>query len=83
MSAGQSTPSGSAVAVRVPDMTCGHCVATIQSALKGADPQAQVRIDLAAHRVEIDPVHADTQALRLAIEDAGYSPVPAGGDATP
>ena len=69
------------IAFDVPDMTCGHCVATIQSALRGADPQAQVRIDLASHRVEIDPARADAQALRAAIEDAGYSPLPAGGDA--
>jgi len=69
------------IAFDVPDMTCGHCVGTIQSALKRADPQAKVRIDLATHRVEVDPAQADAQALRAAIEDAGYSPVPAGGPA--
>lgn len=65
------------IAFDVPDMTCGHCVGAIESALKQADPQARVRIDLASHRVEIEPAAADAPALRAAIEEAGYSPAPA------
>ena len=67
------------IAFDVPDMTCGHCVATIDAALKRADPQADVRIDLATHRVEVDPGDADAAALLEAIREAGYTPVPAAG----
>ena len=64
------------IAFEVNDMTCGHCVSAITQAVKEADDGAQVRIDLAAHRVEIDPAAADAQALAEAIRDAGYTPRP-------
>lgn len=59
----------------VKDMTCGHCVSTITKAIKATDPDAQVQIDLATHRVHIEPVSADAEQLAQAIEDAGYKPV--------
>ena len=31
----------------VPDMTCGHCVATVTKAVKALDPVAEVKADLA------------------------------------
>lgn len=58
----------------VNDMTCGHCAATITKAVKGVDPQAEVRIDLPAHKVEIDSGKADAPALSAAIAEAGYTP---------
>ncbi|WP_019939561.1 heavy-metal-associated domain-containing protein [Bordetella sp. FB-8] len=54
----------------VPDMTCGHCVKTITSAVQAVAPAAQVTADLASHRVAIEG--ADAQRAREAIEDAGY-----------
>ena len=38
-------------AFRVDDMTCGHCVSTITRAIRGADRDAKVTIDLARHLV--------------------------------
>lgn len=64
------------IAFQVNDMTCGHCVSTITKALKATDQAAQVRIDLAQHRVEIEPAAADAQELEDAIREAGYTPVP-------
>lgn len=61
----------------VQDMTCGHCVGAITAAVKAVDPTAELRIDLAAHRVVVEPVAADAQALADAIREAGYTPVPA------
>lgn len=69
------------IAFEVNDMTCGHCVSTLTKALKAADPQAKVQIDLARHRVEIEPGEADAQALGEAIQEAGYTPVPLGASA--
>jgi copper chaperone len=60
----------------VMDMTCGHCVSAITQAVKAVDPQALVQVDLATHRVVVDQGQGDVQALRRAISDAGYTPVP-------
>lgn len=65
------------IAFEVNDMTCGHCVSTITKALKGVDRNAQVQIDLAAHRVQIESASADAEELADAIREAGYHPVPA------
>ena len=65
------------IAFEVHDMTCGHCVSSITKAVKALDQDAEVRIDLATHRVEVEPARADAAQLAAAIEDAGYTPVPA------
>lgn len=65
------------IAFEVKDMTCGHCVKAITEAVKAADSRAAVNIDLARHRVEIEPGSTDAAALAGVIRDAGYTPVPA------
>ena len=67
----------STIAFQVEDMSCGHCVKSITAAVKAADPEAQVRVDLAAKRVEVDAAAADAAALRAAIQEAGFTPEPA------
>jgi len=59
----------------VNDMTCGHCVSTVTRALKAADKDAKVQIDLATHRVQVEPASADAEELADAIKEAGYTPV--------
>lgn len=61
----------------VSDMSCGHCVRAITQAVQAADPGAQVQIDLPSHRVQVQPAKADAGVLKAAIEEAGYTPVPA------
>ena len=61
------------VTFEVNDMTCGHCARTLERALKASDPQAEVRIDLAAHRIQVDRVTADVNQLVSAIRRAGYT----------
>ena len=63
------------ISFSVNDMTCGHCVSSITKAVNAVDPGAQVRIDLAAHHVEIEPTGASAADLRDAIKEAGYTPV--------
>lgn len=60
----------------VQDMSCGHCVSAITRAVKDVDAEARVQIDLASHRVEVEPGHADAAELQAAITEAGYTPVP-------
>ena len=64
------------ISFSVDDMTCGHCVSTITRALAAADKGAKVQIDLATHRVHIEPTSADAEKLAEAIREAGYTPVP-------
>ena len=63
------------ITFQVDDMSCGHCVAAITRAVKDADGEAQVQVDLGTHRVSIEPVAADVQVLADAIREAGYTPV--------
>ena len=63
------------ISFEVKDMTCGHCASTITKAVMSADQAAKVQIDLALHRVTIEPVGADAARLRDAITQAGYTPV--------
>ena len=64
------------IAFEVNDMSCGHCVGAITRALQEADPGAQVEIDLASHRVTIQPASAGEGQLADAIREAGYTPQP-------
>ena len=64
------------------DMTCGHCVNAITKAVKAADKDAAVQIDLAAHRVDIEAGTVDAVALANAIRNAGYIPVVLDGDSS-
>ena len=66
------------IAFEVKDMSCGHCASTITKAVAAVDGAARVRVDLASHRVEIEPAGASEAQLRAAIEAAGYTPAPAG-----
>jgi copper chaperone len=63
------------IAFRIEDMTCGHCASTITQAVKAVDPQAQVRVDLGSHLVQIEPATGTAAALQAAIDEAGYTPV--------
>lgn len=63
------------IAFDVQDMTCGHCAGTITRALRDADPDAQVTVDLARQLVRVDSARADARALGEAIAAAGYTPV--------
>lgn len=55
----------------VKGMTCGHCEKAVTSAIRQLDPQAQVRIDRASNRVEVDSTQA-REALAEAIREEGY-----------
>lgn len=55
----------------VPDMSCGHCKATVESAL-GAVPQVgSVTVDLSARRVEVTGTASAAELLK-ALDAAGY-----------
>ena len=69
------------VTFEVKDMTCGHCVGTINKAVEFVDPGARVQADLASHRVQIEPTTSTADVLSDAIKVAGFTPVAVAGAA--
>ncbi len=61
------------IELKVPDMTCGHCVSTITKAVKELDAAAKVEISLADHRVSVES-KASQQDVLHCIAEAGYTP---------
>ncbi|MDO9278441.1 MAG: cation transporter [Polaromonas sp.] len=55
----------------VTGMTCGHCERAVKNAVLELDPQAQVSIDRATNRVDVDSTQA-REALATAIAEEGY-----------
>ena len=55
----------------VPDMSCGHCTAAIEKAVKAIDPTATVSCDLGTKMVSVESIISD-HAVSEAIRDAGY-----------
>ena len=58
----------------VQGMTCGHCERSVTQAVQAVDAQAQIKIERAANRVEIDS-QASREALSAAIAEEGYKVV--------
>jgi copper chaperone len=56
----------------VQGMTCGHCERAVQTAIKTLDPQAEVRIDRAQNRVEVN-TQQSRDAVAAAIREEGYT----------
>ena len=61
--------------LEVQGMTCGHCERAVTSAIQQLDPQAQVRIDRAQNRVDVDSSQP-REALAAAIAEEGYQVTP-------
>jgi copper chaperone len=62
---------------KVDGMTCGHCEAAVQRAVRSVDPSAEVKVDRSAGRVAIATA-AHPAALEAAIEAEGYRVGPVG-----
>lgn len=55
----------------IQNMTCGHCVGTVEKAIKAADPAASASIDLATKSAKVE-TKVDPARIKAAIENAGY-----------
>ncbi|MGY9048676.1 Heavy metal binding protein [Puniceibacterium antarcticum] len=55
----------------VPEMSCGHCTAAIEKAIKAIDPTATVSCDLGIRAVSVESF-LSARAVTEAIRDAGY-----------
>jgi copper chaperone len=56
---------------QVQGMSCGHCVSAVTQAVKAVDPQAEVQVDLATGKVEVQSEAARAD-LAGAIQEEGY-----------
>jgi len=65
--------------LHIPDMTCGHCAATVTKAVQSVAAGAQVAVDLPAHTARVTGA-ADAAAILRALADAGYPAVAQAGD---
>lgn len=55
----------------VPDMTCGHCEATVRKAIEEIDGAADVKVDLSANKIDVTSTAANDDIL-AALDAAGY-----------
>lgn len=63
--------------LRVPDASCGHCKATIESAVSALDEVTRVEFDLDSKWLRVEHGEAvSVDDLSTAIRSAGYSPQP-------
>ena len=64
--------TSSKLVLRVPDMTCGHCVQTVTKAAQAVPGVQSARDDLASKTLTIDGAVA-RDAVARAVEAAGYA----------
>jgi copper chaperone CopZ len=55
----------------IPDMSCGHCKAAVETALAGVPGIQDVQVDLASRSVTVGGT-APLPAVIAALNDAGY-----------
>lgn len=54
----------------VPEISCGHCKATIETAVQAVGGVAAVEVDIDAKTVDV--IGGDDEAVVAAIEDVGF-----------
>ncbi|NMG74860.1 heavy-metal-associated domain-containing protein [Aromatoleum diolicum] len=61
--------------IKVEDMSCGGCVRNVTTVLKGLPgvEDAQVSLEGAQAVVRYDPTQVSVDAMRTAVEDAGFT----------
>jgi copper chaperone len=55
----------------IPDMSCGHCRATVEKTIHALDPAAQIEFDMAARRISVES-STDAAHVQAALAEAGY-----------
>ena len=64
------------LSIKIHGMSCGHCVARVEKALKQLDGVHVNRVDIGAADVTYDPALTPFARIREAIDDAGYTARP-------
>lgn len=58
--------------IAIEGMSCGHCVARVEKALKSVTGVTAVEVSLAGKSASVTGEGLAEEALRAAVEDAGY-----------
>lgn len=60
--------------LNVPDMTCGHCQASVEKALSAMPGVTRVSVDLPAKRVSVEADAAvSVEQLAAALDEVGFT----------
>lgn len=60
----------------IPDMSCGHCKATIENTVLAINPEAKIEFDMEARQIKLDGL-AETANVQAALAAVGYPATPA------
>lgn len=60
------------VTLAIDGMSCGHCVKSVEQALKGLDGVAVEQVAIGTATISYDPATTSVDRLRDAVEDEGY-----------
>jgi copper chaperone len=62
------------VTLTAPDISCGHCVATVKSAVGALAGVASVEANEATKKIDVsyDPNRVSLDQIEAALDDAGY-----------
>jgi len=63
------------IKLSIPDMTCGHCKASVEGAIHGLDAAAQVAVDLQSKTASVKTV-LPANSIMAALADIGFSATP-------
>lgn len=58
---------------QVTGMTCGHCVQAVTSEVSAIDGVTDVQVDLESGRVDVTGEDVTDEAVRAAVDEAGYA----------
>ena len=61
--------------IAIEGMTCGHCVARVEKALKGLPGATGVKVDLKKNQAQMDVGAASNDDVKNAVAEAGYTVV--------
>jgi copper ion binding protein len=65
--------------LKIDGMSCGHCVARVEKALKRLDGVNVNRVEIGSADVTYDPAKTPFATIREALDDAGYTAHPIQG----
>jgi copper chaperone len=60
------------VTLAIDGMSCGHCVRSVEQALKSLDGVAVEQVAVGTATVQYDPASTSIDRLKDAVEDEGY-----------
>jgi len=55
----------------IPEMSCGHCVSSIEKAVSAADPAASVQADLDAKTIRVASSLSPNEVMQV-LKETGY-----------